>query len=94
MSAGHFGQILLFLPLYAILELPYLHGARDLAGKGNANIVAYDQGLNAIVVRICSSGSSGVFQLLVCPMIPPFAPHVAVCPVRVVIPSVNSKQPA
>ena len=30
MSAGHFGQILLFLPLYAILELPYLHGARDI----------------------------------------------------------------
>ena len=36
MSAGHFGQISLFLPLYAILELPYLHGAGDLArGKGN-----------------------------------------------------------
>ena len=33
MSAGHFGQISLFLPLYAILELPYLHGARDLAKK-------------------------------------------------------------
>ena len=33
MSAGHFGQISLFLPLYAILELPYLHGARDLARK-------------------------------------------------------------
>ena len=36
MSAGLFGQILLFLRLYAILELPYLHGARDLAtGIGN-----------------------------------------------------------
>ena len=33
MSAGHFGQIVLFLPLYAILELPYLHGARDPARK-------------------------------------------------------------
>ena len=33
MSAGHFGQISLFLPLYAILELPYLHGARDLPRK-------------------------------------------------------------
>ena len=33
MSAGHFGQISLFLPLYAILELPYLHGAQDLARK-------------------------------------------------------------
>ena len=31
MSAGHFGQISLFLALYAILELPYLYGARGLA---------------------------------------------------------------
>ena len=28
-----FCQISLFLPLYPILELPYLDGARDLAGK-------------------------------------------------------------
>ena len=60
----------------------------------SAIIVAYDQGLNTIDVRICSSGSSGVIQLLVRSMIPPFAPHVAFCLVRVVIPSVNSKQPA
>ena len=33
MSVGHFGHISLFLPLYDILELPYLHGAQDLAGK-------------------------------------------------------------
>ena len=33
MSVGHFGHISLFLPLYAIFELPYLHGARDLARK-------------------------------------------------------------
>ena len=59
-----------------------------------AIIVAYDQGLNATEFRICSSGSSGVIQLLVRSTIPPFAPHVAFCPVRVVIPSVNSKQPA
>ena len=57
-------------------------------------IVAYDQELNTIEFRNCSSGSSGVIQLLVRSMIPPFAPHVAFCPVRVVIPSVNSKQPA
>ena len=56
--------------------------------------VAYDQGLDALVFRICSSGSSGVIQLLVRSTIPTFAPHVAFCPVRVVIPSVNSKQPA
>ena len=58
-----------------------------------ANIVAYDQGLNAIEFRICSSGSSGVIQLLVRSMIPPFAPHAAFCPIRVFIPSMNSKQP-
>ena len=35
MIVGHFGQISLFLPLYAILQLPYLHGASNLArGKG------------------------------------------------------------
>ena len=94
MSAGHFGQISLFLPLYAILELPYLRGARDLARKKSAHIVACDQGLNALEFHICSSGSSGVIQLLVRSTIPTFAPHVAFCPVRVVIPSVNSKQPA
>ena len=93
MSAGHFGQISLFLPLYAILELPYLHGARDLARNERANIVAYDQGLNAIEFRTGSSGSSGVIQLLVRSMIPPFAPHAAFCPIRVFIPSMNSKQP-
>ena len=58
------------------------------------NIVACDRGLNAIEFRICSSGSSGVIQLLVRSTIPPLAPHVAFCPARVVIPSVNSKQPA
>ena len=59
--------------------------------EGRAIIVAYDQGLNATEFRICSSGSSGVIQLLVRSMIPPYAPHVAFCPVRLVIPSVNSK---
>ena len=33
--------------------------------EGRAIIVAYDQGLNAIEFRICSSGPSGVIQLLV-----------------------------
>ena len=58
------------------------------------HIVAYDQGLNALELRICSSCSSGVIQPLVRSTIPTFAPHVAFCPVCVVIPSVNSKQPA
>ena len=93
MSAGHFAQISVFLPLYAILELPYLHGARDLARNERSIDVADDQGLNTIEFRICSSGSSGVIQILVRSMIPPFAPHAAFCPIRVVIPSVNSKQP-
>ena len=38
MSAGYFGQTSLFLPLYAILELPYLHGAWDLA-RGEVRIL-------------------------------------------------------
>ena len=57
-------------------------------------MVAYDEGLNALEFRICSSGSYGVIQLLVRSTIPTLAPHVAFCPVRMVIPSVNSKQPA
>ena len=61
--------------------------------EGVAFIVAYDQGLNTIEFRTCSSGSYRVIQLLVRSMIPPFAAHAAFCPVRVVIPLVNSKQP-
>ena len=57
------------------------------------NIVAYDQGLNTIEFPICSSGSSGVIQRLVRSMISPVAPHAAFCPIRVFIPSMNSKQP-
>ena len=57
------------------------------------NIVTYDQGLSAIEFRICSSGSSGVIQLLVRSMSSRFAPHAAFCPIRVFIPSMNSKQP-
>ena len=56
-------------------------------------IVADDQGLNTIEFCICFSGSSGVIQLLVRSMIPPFAPHAAFCPISVVIPAVNSKRP-
>ena len=93
MSAGTFGQISLFLPLYAILELPYLHETRDLARKRGANIVADDQGLNTIEFCICSSSSSGVIQLLVRSVMPPFAPNAALCPICVFIPLVNGKQP-
>ena len=60
---------------------------------GSAIIVAYDQGLNTIQFRICSSGSSAVIHLLVRSMISSFAPHAAFCPIRVFIPSMNSKQP-
>ena len=55
--------------------------------------VAYNQGLNTIEFRICSSGSSGVIQLLVRSMMSPFAPHAAFCPIRVFIPSMTSRQP-
>ena len=66
---------------------------RRSSHKERANIVAYDQGLNAIEFHICSSGSSGVIQRLVRSMISPFAPHAAFCTIRVFIPSMNSKQP-
>ena len=67
-------------------------------GKGPSQdesviIVAYDQGFDILEFRICSSSSFGLIQLLVRSMIPPFAPHAAFCPIRVFIPSVNSKQP-
>ena len=61
--------------------------------NGVAIFVADDQGLNTIEFSICSSGSSGVIKFFVRSMIPPFAPHAAFCPIRVVIPSVNSQQP-
>ena len=54
--------------------------------EGSANIVANNQGLNAIEFRICSSGSSGVIHLLVRSMISPFCtaccflPHPRVHP--------------
>ena len=66
---------------------------RRSSRQGTVIMVAYDQGFNAIELRICSSGSSGVIQLLVRSMISPFAPHAAFCPIRVFIPSMNSKQP-
>ena len=44
---------------------------RGSSQGGSAHIVAYDQGLNALEFRICSSRSSGVIQLLVRSTIPP-----------------------
>ena len=90
----------LFWPNFAVLTIvchigitisPWGTGSSQ---EERANIVAYDQGLNAIEFRICSSGSSGGIQLLVRSMITPFAPHAAFCPIRVSLPLVNSKQPA
>ena len=81
-----------FWPYFAVFAIvchigitisPWCTGSSQ---EGSANIVAYDQGLNVIEFRICSSGSSGVFQLLVRSMISPFAPHAAFCPIRVFIP--------
>ena len=66
---------------------------KGLSKEGRAMIVAYDQELIAIEFCVCSSGSSGVIQLLMRPMSPPFAPHAAFCSIRVTVPSVNSKQP-
>ena len=62
--------------------------------KEKAIIVANDRGLNTIEFRICSSGSSGVIQLLVRYMISLVAPHAAFCPIRVFVASMNSKEPS
>ena len=88
-----------FWPNFAVFAIVCHIGTTiSQLGKGPSQdevaiIVAYEQGLNILELRICSSGSFGVIQLLVRSMIPPFAPHAAFCPIRVFIPSVNSKQP-
>ena len=94
MSVGHFGHISLFFAILCHIGITISPWDTKSSREEGAIIVAYDQGLNAIEFRICSSGSSGVIQLLVRSMIPPFAPHAAFCPIRVFIPLVNSKQPA
>ena len=89
-----------FSPYFAVFAIVFHIGltispwGTGWSQEKRTNIVAYDQGLNAIEFGICSSGSSGVIQLLVRSMISPFAPHAAFCPIRVFIPLVNSKQPA
>ena len=93
MSAGHFGQIFAVFSIVCHIGTTISPWGKKPSQEGSATTVAYDQGLNTIEFHICSSGSSGVIQLLVRSMIPPFTPHAAFCPIRVVIPSVNSKQP-
>ena len=88
-----------FWPIFPVFAIVYHIGTTispwgtGCNQEGVANIVAYDQGLNTIEFRICLSGSSGVIQLLMRSMISPVAPHAAFCPIRVFIPSMNSKQP-
>ena len=65
----------------------------ECSHEGVGILVAYDQGMTALEFCVCSSSPSGVIYLLVQSMIPPCARHAAFCPIRVVIPSVNSKQP-
>ena len=81
-----------FRPNFAVFAIVcHIGTAISPWGKGpskeeRAIIVAYDQGLNAVEFRICSSGSSGVIQLLVRSMIPPLStaccslPHPCVHP--------------
>ena len=67
-----------FWPNFAVFAIEcHIGTTRSLWGKGpsqgeRVSAVVYNQGLNAIEFRICSSGSSGVIQLLVRYMIPPF----------------------
>ena len=93
MIAGHFGQN---FAVFAIV----CHIATTIPPRGkrpsqwwSAIFVEDDPRVNNVEFRICSFGSFGVIQLLVRSMIPLSAPHAAFCPIRVVIPSVNSKQP-
>ena len=87
-----------FWPNFAVFPIACHVGAtispwgKGPSQKGSAIIVAYDQKLDTLEFRVCFSGPSGVIQLLVRSMIPPCAPHAAFCPIRVFIPSVNSKQ--
>ena len=87
-----------FRPNFAVVAIVcHIETAISTWGKGRSKerraiIVAYDEGLKAIELLICSSHSLGVIQLLMGSMIPPFAPHAALCPTRVTVPSVNSKQ--
>ena len=60
-----------FLPYFAVFAI-VCHIGITISPRGTESsqersviIIALDQGLNAIEFRICSSGSSGVFQLLV-----------------------------
>ena len=93
-ECGPFGPNFVVFAIVCHIGITIFPWGTGSSQEGRAIIVAYDQGLKATEFRICSSGSSGVIQLLVRSMIPPYAPHVAFCPVHVVIPSVNSKQPA
>ena len=67
-----------FRPNFAVLAIVcHIGTAISPWGKGpskkiSAIIVAYDEGLDAIEFRICSSGSSGVIHVLVRSMIPLF----------------------
>ena len=92
-ECGPFWPNFSVFPIVCHIETTISHWGKRSSQYGSALLVAYDQGLNALE-SVCSSGPSGVIQLLVRSMIPPFAPHAAFCPIRVFIPSMNSKQPA
>ena len=88
-----------FLPNFAVFAIVcHIRTAMSPWGRGPSQsergmIVAYHKGLNTIEFRVCSSGPFGVIHLLVRSRTPAFAPHAAFCPIRVFIPSMNSKQP-
>ena len=52
MSAGHFGQISLFLPLYAILELPYLFPSSSAIKLQHILIVSLIQLKSALALAV------------------------------------------
>ena len=94
MSAGHYGQNFAVFAIVCHIGTTISPWSKRPSQRKVAIIVAYEQGLSTLEFRICSSGSYELIQLFVRTMIPPFAPHAAFCPIRVFIPSMNSKQPA
>ena len=82
-ECGPFGPNLAVFAIVCHIYITISPWGTESSQEGEAIIVACGRRLNAIEFRICSPGSSGVIQLLVRFMIPPFAPHAAFCPIRV-----------
>ena len=64
-ECGPFGPNFAVFAIVCHIGITISPWGTESSQEGMAIIVAYDQGLNATEFRICSSGSSGVIQLMV-----------------------------